>query len=65
MSCPELHSEGVECVRCTNGYLSDGDIVENIISILTDSPADYSDGELLDLIVAEIEKTGVPINFQS
>ena len=65
MSCPKLHIEGKDCAYCLNGYISDGDIVENIINILTDSPADYSDGEILDLIIEQVEKSGVPIIFKS
>lgn len=64
MSCPMLHTDGVECPTCENGYVSDGEVLDNIAKILESATRDDFDRDLISQILEELEKIGLEIKFK-
>jgi len=65
MSCPMLHTDGVECPTCENGYVSDGEVLDNIVTILESATRDDFDRDLIGQILEELEKIGLQIKFKA
>ena len=65
MSCPMLHTDGVVCLTCENGYVSDGEVLDNIATILESATRDDFDRDLISQILEELEKIGLEIKFKA
>jgi hypothetical protein len=60
-----LHTDGVECPTCENGYVSDGEVLDNIVTILESATRDDFDRDLIGQILEELEKIGLQIKFKA